>query len=1479
MVRKFFVFLLCFLVCLGVAASAWASVTIDDSTFPDPHFQQYVRDNYDTDDNGEIDDDVLVDTTSIVMNLTDSSIASLKGIEKFPNLAYLNFWGGNIESIDLYEALNLVSLDCVGNNLTKIELPASSLSKLQYLKCSDNKLETLPDLSSYPSIVSIDCSNNLLTGLTLSNDALVYLNCGNNELTYIGGLEKCPNLEELYVWTNNLDGLDLRSNTKLRELYAYASGISMLNIIGLAQLEIAEVNSNALTALTLDGNTSLTKLHVSNNKLMGLYAGTEHAPSLTTLWCNSQDAEGIYLDNGDGTYTIDMPIILGATNVHVLDENEEDINFTSNDSGVLTTTEEPAYVTYDFLTYNDYTPTMDVVVSLTEGTFSTGITGITITDPADKRVDLDSSGGEFTVTVSVDGTPYGNVGWSATEGDDFGWEIDYSDVNNIATVTVVVMPNESTEEKEYTLTIMASDDRGVEHTDDLTIVVAAAPAGIDGVEILGDENPINLESAGGSFTATVSTTGTPYGSIQWGLEILNGPSGYIEDATITTSTTDQTTATVSGTTPHENTGATVESYTLRVLASDDREVVYSADLVINVEAAVQLGITGITITNPSSKTIELSSSGGTFTVGAEVVGTPSTTVKWNANGDGITIKSKGIATDTTNAIITAEVPANTSSSPATYTLTVVAYEDVGSDYTEYSDTVTITVAASGGGTDPGTNTMSFEPSSGVIYVTNSDLSFRATLAVNGTYTGNIAWEATSDTDLSLNITEDAVTSAVAASDTATLTTASGHVIVSGTMPAGLVSTTMNVIAEYDVDSSNHYKHDAEFQVVNIELVAERSEEGAIEHAREVGVGIKVTSPDSRVATLPASGGSFGEAIVEASGDVSGMEVKIISCDVINTSGLTDLKGVVASNDEGHYFITVTGSAPANSLTSSQTHTVTVRAKVEYNSSSGSSSYGDVYIDRASFDIVVSPGSSGSGEDAKERAKSIGVGLKVTTPSTGSLTVPAVGGSFGEAVVEASGDSSSVNVTIISCDITNSTGLTGLNGAIASNDAGHYFITITGSAPANSIMRSQTHTVTVKARIAYSGSSAPDEDGVVWVISGASYIDETSFDIVVNAAASAATGGNTSSRTWRYGFDIPSGLSSALSRKFGSRPVYQFTESEIIAESWNLDASDQSSISSLGEQVVITLPTVLPSNTGVYVMRYAIDSSMVGKRLNLHGISDNASSRSGNVESSALQNSEYVFFDENFEEITEVPASGVVYAAVQMTAGQTNKGVITTAEELQLAEIQPIEVESRDSLSVKIAEVLNENPEIKETLKSSDIKFIEHRNIYDAIEPPSVVTEQAKADSYNIVGKFNTLSVDKEGYYVFKVTLSDKLSNDIGGVSINDLKIYAAKYEAGDALLEQEDTVTVSGVSVRASFILGLLNTFELLSLSGEQLQFGAREFLMVGFLNAGTPFSLYIGKLLLALLLGGCNFGFGIIGLGAIVGGFMIFRASRKKRQ
>ena len=97
------------------------------------------------------------------------------------------------------------------------------------------------------------------------------------------------------------------------------------------------------------------------------------------------------------------------------------------------------------------------------------------------------------------------------------------------------------------------------------------------------------------------------------------------------------------------------------------------------------------------------------------------------------------------------------------------------------------------------------------------------------------------------------------------------------------------------------------------------------------------------------------------------------------------------------------------------------------------------------------------------------------------------------------------------------------------------------------------------------------------------------------------------------------------------------------------------------------------------------------------------------------------------------------------------------------------------------------------------------------------------------------------------------------MSVNDLKMYAL-YDDG------------SSEQVNTSILPGLINTWELLTLSGEKLEFGAREFLMVGFLNAGTPFSVYLTKILLALLMGGCDSGLGLAGIIVITSTLFIFR-------
>lgn len=72
--------------------------------------------------------------------------------------------------------------------------------------------------------------------------------------------------------------------------------------------------------------------------------------------------------------------------------------------------------------------------------------------------------------------------------------------------------------------------------------------------------------------------------------------------------------------------------------------------------------------------------------------------------------------------------------------------------------------------------------------------------------------------------------------------------------------------------------------------------------------------------------------------------------------------------------------------------------------------------------------------------------------------------------------------------------------------------------------------------------------------------------------------------------------------------------------------------------------------------------------------------------------------------------------------------------------------------------------------------------------------------------------------------------------------------------------------MRPAFITGLISTWELYTLNGEKLEtFGVKEFLLVGLLQAGKLFSLYLAKLIIMLLLGGCNFGTGIFAGGVVI--------------
>lgn len=475
-------------------------------------------------------------------------------------------------------------------------------------------------------------------------------------------------------------------------------------------------------------------------------------------------------------------------------------------------------------------------------------------------------------------------------------------------------------------------------------------------------------------------------------------------------------------------------------------------------------------------------------------------------------------------------------------------------------------------------------------------------------------------------------------------------------------------------------------------------------------------------------------------------------------------------------------------------------------------------------------------------------ITITSPDSKVINLPASGGTFDNVIVTITGN------------ISNDTpfGL-GLDGEIIDNPSSETNI--------GEIIEINSYTPTDDKRIVYiKGKAAPNYSGtqtttritVSFNNNGVTY--STSFDIVV-ATALKASGYNT--REWRYKFSMPTQLASTIASVFGvdSSQIFQLSDSEILDENWALEAGDSSSISNMGETVAINMPSVMPSNTGVYVMQYALDSSLAGKSLKVRGVT-----ASNPVSSSAIEDREYVFFDENYNEITSVPANGIVYVAQRMTSGHANRGVITTSDELSVGLITPIEEASRDILREKISELKD--------VKTEEVLFIEEKNIYPAQEPPAIVVEQSKNDNANILAKFNTLSVDISGLYVFHVILSDDIAKEIESVDIDKLRIYAAEFESADVF---PAVYQASDGQVKTAFLYGLLNTFELLTMGGEKLKFGAKEFLMVGVLNASKPLSLYIGKILLALLMGGCNTGFGVAVLALVVGGVFILRKNKKR--
>lgn len=189
-------------------------VEINDTNFPDPVFQQYVKDNIDTADttSGQKDGRLSKAERDAVttISIDNQNCTDLTGIAYFANLTTLSCEHNGLKELNLEDNESLTKLYCSYNQLTTLDV--SKNAKLRILQCHNNGMEKL-NLGDITQLTVLQCEYNNLTELDVSkNRYLEELQCRENKLrrVVIGNKYR---LTGLYLQGNQLTSLDLSGTT------------------------------------------------------------------------------------------------------------------------------------------------------------------------------------------------------------------------------------------------------------------------------------------------------------------------------------------------------------------------------------------------------------------------------------------------------------------------------------------------------------------------------------------------------------------------------------------------------------------------------------------------------------------------------------------------------------------------------------------------------------------------------------------------------------------------------------------------------------------------------------------------------------------------------------------------------------------------------------------------------------------------------------------------------------------------------------------------------------------------------------------------------------------------------------------------------------------------------------------------------------------------------------------------------------------
>ena len=169
------------------------------------------------------------------------------------------------------------------NNDTEIQVSEATAFTGQ-IDCSFSSISDLTGIEAFTASVYLDCSNNQLTSLDVTNNTA---------------------LIDLYGGFNQITSLDLSANTALTYFSFHANQLTSLDVTSTTTLSQLSVQGNQLTSLVIGTNNISNNLNATNNPNLTCIQVDDVAYS-TTNWTNI-DAASSFSTNCPPPCTVTIP--------------------------------------------------------------------------------------------------------------------------------------------------------------------------------------------------------------------------------------------------------------------------------------------------------------------------------------------------------------------------------------------------------------------------------------------------------------------------------------------------------------------------------------------------------------------------------------------------------------------------------------------------------------------------------------------------------------------------------------------------------------------------------------------------------------------------------------------------------------------------------------------------------------------------------------------------------------------------------------------------------------------------------------------------------------------------------------------------------------------------------------------------------------------------------------------------------------------